>query len=251
MMQNKRSLEADSTIPMKKFKEDTEEDFEVVEDFVLPQVPVICPFQNEALFLERDIIETMQEDEKRYKRLPLETTSKPFNVYLQHYRKELVTWMIEIAEQESLSLVTTSYSVSFVDRIVYLVPEIAKGSLQLLGVTCIYIAAKREEVDALVPRLSKLISFCPTGYSKQHIISTESFVLNALQWNLSCIAASHFLDYFISRGDYSPNDLKRLRQYANLFAELCLREYRTERFIPSIVASSCVLHINDLFKESK
>ncbi len=56
----------------------------------------------------------------------------------------LVDWMVEVADHFKLSAQTLHLSVSYVDRYLSACP-IKRDALQLVGITCIFIASKYEE----------------------------------------------------------------------------------------------------------
>lgn len=96
-------------------------------------------------------------------------------------RAVLINWLLEIQTQLKLSERTLFLAVNLMDR--YLQHyEILRSKLQLLGVTCFFIASKFE--DKFPPELSQLIFYCDNIYSKEDILLKESEVLQALGFNI-------------------------------------------------------------------
>ena len=61
-------------------------------------------------------------------------------------RAILIDWMIEVCQEFRLKRETLHYAVNFVDRYLSKVAEVRRGSLQLVGVTALFIASKIEEI---------------------------------------------------------------------------------------------------------
>jgi cyclin-A len=90
-----------------------------------------------------DIISTLLKTERKYQVSP--DNSLKVQTEINHgMRGILVDWMVEAADHFKLASQTLHLSVNYVDRYLSAFP-IKKDSLQLVGVTCIFIASKYEE----------------------------------------------------------------------------------------------------------
>jgi hypothetical protein len=90
-----------------------------------------------------DIISTLLRTERKYLVSP-ENLLKVQSEINYCMRGILVDWMIEVADHFKLAAQTLHLSVNYVDRYLSAFP-IKRESLQLVGVTCIFIASKYEE----------------------------------------------------------------------------------------------------------
>lgn len=99
----------------------------------------------------------------------------------EHMRTVLVDWLVEVAEEYKLLSETLYMSINYVDRFLsnFTIP---KEKLQLLGVTCMLIASKFEEVFA--PGAEEFAFITDHTYKKSEIFEMEGLVLSALSFNL-------------------------------------------------------------------
>ena len=61
-------------------------------------------------------------------------------------RAILLDWLIEVCEVYRLHRETFYLAVDFIDRFLSLSPSVPKNRLQLIGVSCLFIGAKIEEI---------------------------------------------------------------------------------------------------------
>ena len=64
----------------------------------------------------------------------------------ERMRAVLFDWLIEVCEVYRLHRETFYLAVDFIDRFLSVAPAIPKNRLQLIGVTCLFIGAKIEEI---------------------------------------------------------------------------------------------------------
>jgi len=115
-------------------------------------------------------------------------------------RAVLIDWLVEVQMQFKLLQETLFGTVDLVDR--YLAVEggnITRSKLQLIGVSCMFVAAKVEEVYA--PACSDFVYITDNAYSEDDIKKTELKILTALQFNLFQPISLHFLRRFSKAGD--------------------------------------------------
>lgn len=90
-----------------------------------------------------------------------QTKSQPNHQYLRitqqevdaHKRLVLVDWLIEVVDEFHMSQETLYLGISLLDRFLSL-QAVPRCQLQLLGVTCLWVAAKYEEVMPPVLQVS-------------------------------------------------------------------------------------------------
>nr|KYP39558.1 Cyclin-A2-2 [Cajanus cajan] len=185
-----------------------------------------------------------------------ELERKPLTNYnymekLQHdinpnMRGILVDWLVEVSflypfqvsEEYKLVPDTLYLTVNLIDR--YLSTRfIQKQRLQLLGVTCMLIASKYEEICA--PRVEEFCFITDNTYSKEEVLKMEREVLNLLYFQLSVPTIKTFLRRFIqaAQSSYKAPCIE-LEFLANYLAELALVEHSFFQFLPSLAAASAV-----------
>jgi len=110
----------------------------------------------------------------------------------QQSRAIVIDWLIEVAHDYSLSLDSLFLAVNYFDRLIQEVP-VKKDVLQLLAITCLFIASKYEEVRPLT--LDQLV-FAEV-YSKKNILDMERIVLKNLKFKLTVSTMRNFLSRYI------------------------------------------------------
>ena len=153
-------------------------------------------------------------------------------------RTILVDWLVEVAEEYRLLPETLYLAVNCLDR--YLSGNvITKQHLQLLGVSCMMIASKYEEV--CVPQVESFCYITDNTYSRNELLEMESSVLNYLKFELTTPTAKCFLRRFI-RAAKGKTEVQSLlfESLASYLSELSLLDYAMLRYAPSLVAASAV-----------
>lgn len=175
-----------------------------------------------------------------------ELDQRPSTTYMEKLQQDitpnmrgiLIDWLVEVSEEYKLVPDTLYLTVNLIDRFLSQ-NHIPKQRLQLLGVTCMLIASKYEEIIA--PRLEEFCFITDNTYTREEVLKMESQVLNFLHFQLSIPTTKTFLRRFIqaAQASYKVSCLE-LEFLANYLAELTLLEYGFLRFRPSLVAASAV-----------
>ncbi|GER29543.1 cyclin [Striga asiatica] len=154
-------------------------------------------------------------------------------------RAILIDWLVEVSEEYGLMPDTLYLTVNLIDR--YLSENyMTKQKLQLLGVTCMLIASKYEEICA--PRVEEFCFITNNTYTKEEVVKMESCVLNFLGFQLSVPTTKKFLRRFIQAAQVSYKvPSVELEFLANYLAELTVTDYSFLKYLPSMIAASAVL----------
>lgn len=156
----------------------------------------------------------------------------------QSMRGVLVDWLVEVSEEYKLVPDTLYLTVNLIDRFLSR-NYIEKQRLQLLGVTCMLIASKYEEICA--PHVEELCFITDNTYSKEEVLKMETQVLNFLHFQLSIPTTKTFLRRFIQAAQACYKvPCVELEFLANYLAELTLVDYNFIEFLPSLIAASAV-----------
>ncbi|KAL0973416.1 hypothetical protein UPYG_G00203290 [Umbra pygmaea] len=105
-------------------------------------------------------------------------------------RAILVDWLIQVHGVFHFSDETLYLSVHLLNRSLRQV-KVNTANLQLLGVVCLFLAAKKEE--CLLPEVSELCFLMENCYSKRHLLRMERRVLTELKFELSHGSPLQFL----------------------------------------------------------
>ncbi|KAL7263177.1 hypothetical protein ACSBR1_001368 [Camellia fascicularis] len=164
-------------------------------------------------------------------------------------RAILIDWLVEVAEEYSLVPETLFLTVNYIDR--YLSGNvIQRQRLQLLGVACMMIAAKYEEICA--PQVEEFCYVADNTYFKKEVLQMESSVLNYLKFEMSAPTAGCFLTRFV-RAAQGINEVPsmQLGYLANYLTELSLLEYGMLCYAPSLIAASAIFLAKFILNPSK
>ncbi|MED6161091.1 hypothetical protein PIB30_057488 [Stylosanthes scabra] len=171
------------------------------------------------------------------------------NDITQSMRGILVDWLVEVSEEYRLGLDTLYLTVYLIDWFLsrnYLERE----KLQLLGITCMLIASKYEEINA--PRIEDFCYITDNTYTKAEVLKMESQVLKSSGYQLFAPTTISFLRRFLraAQASYKSPSLE-LEHLANYLAELTLMEYSFLNFLPSTIAASAVFLAKWTLDQSK
>jgi cyclin B len=159
-------------------------------------------------------------------------------------RAILVDWLIEVHMKFKLQADTLFLCVNLLDRYLVQKPETPRSRLQLIGVTCLFVASKYEEVSP--PEVRDFVYVTDQAYTRDDILDCEVSVLNTLRWNVTVTSPLVFLRRYKQLLELD-NTQYCLAQY---FLELPLPDVRFLQYAPSLLACAAVLLSNKVLKKS-
>ncbi|XP_068654607.1 putative cyclin-A3-1 isoform X2 [Aristolochia californica] len=157
-------------------------------------------------------------------------------------RGVLVDWLVDVVEEYKLVPDTLYLTVSYVDR--YLsIHAINRQKLQLLGVTCMLIASKYEEISA--PHVEDFCHITDNTYAKEEVVQMETSVLKLLNFEMGNPTIKTFLRRFtMAAQENSKSTNLQLEFLSYYLAELSLVDYSCVKFLPSVIAASVIFVSN-------
>ena len=161
----------------------------------------------------------------------METTQKDINPTM---RGILVDWLVEVAEEYKLLSDTLYLSANYIDRVLSSM-SVVRSELQLVGVTCMLIAAKYEEIYA--PQVEEFCYITDNTYTRSQVVDMERNILETLKFELTVPTSKTFLRRFLT----AANAETRVEYLASYLSELTLLDYHFLEFEPSEIAASAVL----------
>ncbi|KAK6914934.1 Cyclin, C-terminal domain [Dillenia turbinata] len=175
-----------------------------------------------------------------------ELTSRPSSSFMeivqrditQSMRAILIDWLVEVSEEYKLVPDTLYLTVHLID--LFLSENyIERQRLQLLGITCMLIASKYEEICA--PRVEDFCFITDSTYTREEVLKMESQVLNYFNFHITVPTYKTCLRRFL-RAAQALNKVPslELEYLANYLTELTLVDYAFLNFVPSMVAASAV-----------
>ncbi|KAL0330279.1 UNVERIFIED_CONTAM: Cyclin-A2-1 [Sesamum radiatum] len=175
---------------------------------------------------------------------------RPFANYMEKLQQDitqgmrgiLIDWLVEVSEEYRLVPDTLYLTVNLIDRFLS-ENYIEKQKLQLLGVTCMLIASKYEEICA--PRVEEFCFITDNTYTKEEdmfklftvlicgdMAGGENGKSHSELFGFSIVCSHH--------KEVPQVPSVELEFLANYLAELTLIEYSFLKFLPSLVAASAV-----------
>ncbi|KAJ8541612.1 hypothetical protein K7X08_002428 [Anisodus acutangulus] len=175
-----------------------------------------------------------------------EAKKRPSTDFMEKVQKDinpsmraiLIDWLVEVAEEYRLVPDTLYLTINYIDR--YLSGNLMdRQRLQLLGVACMMIASKYEEICA--PQVEEFCYITDNTYFKDEVLQMESAVLNYLKFEMTAPTAKCFLRRFV-RAAQGLNEVLslQLEHLTSYIAELSLLEYNMLCYAPSLIAASAI-----------
>nr|XP_027198559.1 G1/S-specific cyclin-E1-like [Dermatophagoides pteronyssinus] len=177
-------------------------------------------------------------------------------------RATLLDWLNEVCQAYSLTRQTYYLALDFFDRFLSIQKDCPKKNLQLIGITCLFIAAKIEEI--FPPKRNRFSFVCDGACSDKEIFDMELVIMNTLEWNLRPITPIAWLSAFFKVYTFSEkeNTNNKSRQQVNesflipdyeseLFVhvahliDLCTLDAGSLTFQYSVIAASAFYHFTD------
>ncbi|ONK59441.1 uncharacterized protein A4U43_C08F6460 [Asparagus officinalis] len=106
----------------------------------------------------------------------------------------LIDWLVEVSDEYKLVPDTLYLTVNIIDRFLSQ-NYIERQRLQLLGISCMLIASKYEEICA--PRIEEFCFITDNTYTKEEVLKMEIQVLDLLSFHISVPTVKTFLRRYI------------------------------------------------------
>jgi len=182
-------------------------------------------------------------------------------MYQRHPRTEvkekmraiLVDWLVEVHSKFKLMPETLYLTIDLLDRFLATSP-VRRIKLQQVGVTCLFIASKYEEIHP--PEIRDLVYITDRSSSREDIIETEIDILNALDFLISRPTIYHHLMYFANTAYPQPQCLwppEQLKAFhlACYTLEMCMLDsVLTKKYAPSKLAAAALFMSKKILRVS-
>mmetsp|Transcript_34440 Transcript_34440/g.101222 ORF Transcript_34440/g.101222 Transcript_34440/m.101222 type:complete len:396 (-) Transcript_34440:78-1265(-) len=153
----------------------------------------------------------------------------------QRMRTILCDWLVSCHRKFKFVPETLYLAVSLVDRYLSRVVIIQRSNLQLVGVACLLIASKYEEIYCLA--LRDCVHVCAKAYSGNEILEMEWAILTELEFKIFGPTAYTFISRFLK----AANADKRTIQMASFLLDGTLQNYKLLQYLPSQLAAAAVM----------
>jgi cyclin B len=146
-------------------------------------------------------------------------------------RAILIDWIIDVHFKFKLKAETLFLTVWLIDKYLSL-KKIKRNKLQLIGVTCMLIACKYEEIYS--PEVFDFVYITENSYEKKDIINLELEILVLLEFNVTVPTSNSFYEIISSSLSFSTQEFF-LGKY---LLEMFLLDYRSLKYKPSEIANT-------------
>lgn len=154
----------------------------------------------------------------------------------------LVDWLVDVCLKFKVHAETFFLAVDLMDR--YLAAtKTTRSHLQLVGITCVLLAAKYEEIWP--PEVKDCINISANTYSRDDILKMERSICAALQFKLTVPTPFPFLARLL---DCAEAD-ELTRNTAFFFLEHSVLDYKNLNYLPSQLANASMSLANMTLKK--
>ncbi len=143
----------------------------------------------------------------------------------------LTDWLIQVHTRFRLLPETLYLAVNIIDRFLS-ARVVSLAKLQLVGITCMFLAAKVEEIVA--PSAMNFLYCADSSYTEAEILQAEKYILKTLEWNMGYPNPIHFLRRVSKADEYNV----QARTVAKYFLEIECVEWRLIAAPPSLLAAA-------------
>ncbi|KAJ8923310.1 hypothetical protein NQ315_001868 [Exocentrus adspersus] len=150
-----------------------------------------------------------------------------YSSFVPRMRAILLDWVMEVCEVYHLRRVTYYLTVDYFDRFLSIRPDVPKNQLQLVGVTCLFLASKLEEVYP--PRLTEFSYVCDGACSPEEILACELLILNSLGWDLNIMTPSDWLNLYMQI-HFQASKVTKQKLHINMNREFFFPQYSGYQF---------------------
>jgi len=131
-----------------------------------------------------------------YTRIPAPTMQSKHQSIQPKMRAILLDWLIEVCEVYKMHRETFYLAVDFFDRYLGVTADpVPKNRLQLIGVTCLFVGAKLEEIYP--PKLQEFAYVTDGACTEEEILAMELEILKSLNWSLSPMTPNSWMRTFM------------------------------------------------------
>nr|XP_057934844.1 G1/S-specific cyclin-E1 [Doryrhamphus excisus]XP_057934845.1 G1/S-specific cyclin-E1 [Doryrhamphus excisus] len=166
-------------------------------------------------------------------------------------RAVLLDWLMEVSEVYKLHRETYHLAQDYFDRFMATQNNVFKSTLQLIGITCLFIAAKVEEMYP--PKVHQFAYVTDEACTEDEILSMEVIIMKELKWSLSPQTPVSWLSVYMQVAYLKEADQLLIPRYPQAtfthiaeLLDLCLLDVRCLEFPNGVLAASALFHFSSL-----
>ncbi|XP_058484578.1 G1/S-specific cyclin-E1 isoform X2 [Solea solea] len=166
-------------------------------------------------------------------------------------RAILLDWLMEVCEVYKLHRETYHLAQDYFDRFMATQRNVFKSTLQLIGITCLFIAAKVEEMYP--PKVHQFAYVTDEACTEDEILSMEIIIMKELQWSLSPQTPVSWLNVYMQVAYLKETDDLLIPKYPQAtftqiaeLLDLCMLDVRSLEFSNGVLAAAALFHFSSL-----
>lgn len=208
--------------------------------------------QKYIIFCKHDCCWNIDEDSARVLTIKMDTISKNernilmFNRHYEltsYHRIMLLDWLMEISSCFRLSRETYSIALDYLDRFLSLSSGLYNTNILVIGVTCMYMASKVEEVTSL--KLIDLLFLSDYLVSDSDVLNMEKKILQTLNWRCCIWTVNKWLFVLLHIAKFKLTEVEYFKITELL--DLVTLDSDSLMFSYSVLASSCLYLVTSRF----
>lgn len=159
----------------------------------------------------------------------------------EKHREKLIDWLFYVCSKFRLLDETVFLTINLFDRYLSLQEEVPIEMLQIVGISCLFIAGKYQEIYP--PELRDYVHISGYNFQKEPILKMECEILKKLKFDILSVnpLVLHERLWFVQAA--SSKDLTSLKYTKNyqlgvFLLKLSLLNYKMLKYSPNVLASS-------------
>jgi len=165
-------------------------------------------------------------------------------------RAILLDWLMEVCEVYKLHRETFYLAQDYFDRFMATQTNVLKSTLQLIGISALFIAAKMEEIYP--PKLHQFAYVTDGACMEEEILAMEMIIMKELNWSLSPLTPVSWLNIYMQVA-YLKTEEVLIPQYPETtfvqiteLLDLCTLDIKSLEFSSGLLAASSLFHFSSL-----
>uniref|UniRef100_A0A674A458 Cyclin E1 n=1 Tax=Salmo trutta TaxID=8032 RepID=A0A674A458_SALTR len=165
-------------------------------------------------------------------------------------RAILLDWLMEVCEVYKLHRETFYLAQDYFDRFMATQTNVFKCTLQLIGISSLFIAAKMEEI--YTPKVHQFAYVTDGACTEDDILCMELIIMKELMWRLSPLTPVSWLNIYMQVAYLKESEVlipqypqTTFVQIAELL-DLCVLDVKCLEFSYGVLAASALFHFSSL-----
>ncbi|XP_057200630.1 G1/S-specific cyclin-E1 [Triplophysa rosa] len=166
-------------------------------------------------------------------------------------REILLDWLMEVCEVYKLHRETFHLGQDYFDRFMSTQENVLKMTLQLIGISCLFIAAKMEEIYP--PKVHQFAYVTDGACLEDDILNMEIIIMKELNWSLSPLTPVAWLNIYMQMAYLKEDAEVLMAQYPQAtfvqiaeLLDLCILDVKSLEFSYGLLAASALFHFSSL-----